>query len=153
MPETAGGGNGNRSARAAPERPLWCGRYLLRMRSLALLLLAGALLSSLSACTDLDTRVDGVRTETEELTDRARFCLAVTRATTAIESGSPATAREAADEVLAQAPDDLEPQAREVVELLATAAEQGDAELRDPALRSAADELRADAAPLCDPSR
>ena len=122
------------------------------MRHTALLLLAVALLTTLSGCAELDTRVDELRTQTEELTDRARFCLAVTRATTAIESGSPATAREAADEVLAQAPDDLEPQARQVVDLLAVAAAEGDAELRDPALRAAADELRARTVELCDPS-
>lgn len=122
------------------------------MRPTTLLLLAATLLATLSGCAELDTRVDELRTQTEELSDRARFCLAVTRATTAIESGSPATAQEAADEVLAQAPDDLEPQARQVVDLLAVAAAEGDAELRDPALQAAADELRARTVELCDPS-
>ena len=122
------------------------------MRPTTLLLLAVALLATLSGCAELDTRVDELRTQTEELTDRARFCLAITRATTAIESGSPATAQEAADEVLAQAPDDLEPQARQVVDLLAVAAAEGDADLRDPALHAAADELRARTVELCDPS-
>ncbi len=121
------------------------------MRSAPLLLLTAALLTLLSGCAELDTRVDELRTETEELTDRARFCLAITRATTAIESGSPATAQEAADEVLAQAPDDLEPQARQVVDLLSVAIAEDDAELRDPALRAAAEELRARTVELCDP--
>ncbi len=116
-----------------------------------LLLPAVMLLATLSGCADLDTRVDELRTQTQELTDRARFCLAITRATTAIESGSPVTAREAADEVLAQAPDDLEPQARQVVDLLEVAAAEGDAELRDPALEAAAEELRARTVELCDP--
>ena len=116
-----------------------------------LLLLVAALLTAVSGCADLDTRVDELRAQTTELTDRARFCLAVTRATTAIESGSPATAQEAADEVLAQAPEDLEPQARAVVELLAVAAAEDDAQLRDPALEAAAEELRARTVELCDP--
>ena len=128
-----------------------CGGYVCTMRPVVMLLLAAAVLMALGGCTDLDTRADELRTQTEELTDRARFCLAITRATTAIESGSPATAREAADEVLAQAPDDLEPQAREVVELLSVAAAEGDADLRDPALQAAADELRARTVELCDP--
>lgn len=101
----------------------------------------------------VDTARDGLdtaRSTLEDLSDDARFCLAVTRAVTAIESGSPATAEEAAEEVLAQAPDELTEEARGVVDELRRVRD-GDADLRGAGLSAAVDQLREAAAPRCDP--
>jgi DNA-binding GntR family transcriptional regulator len=72
-----------------------------------------------------------------------RFCLALTRTINAIESDAPATAREAAEEVLARAPEGTTDQARELTERLrATEGSVDDDEARELAdsLRRTADE-------------
>jgi len=113
------------------------------------LLLTAMLATLLAGCADAGQQADRFRDRSEELTDRARFCLAVTRAVTAVESGSPDTAREAAEEVLAQAPDDLATQARTVVEELRRVLAVDDPDLRDPDLHAAADQLRERSAQRC----
>ncbi|MEX2549317.1 MAG: hypothetical protein WD638_03740 [Nitriliruptoraceae bacterium] len=102
-----------------------------------------------AGCAGLDTRVEDLRGDAEELSEAARLCLAVTRTISAVESGSPDTAEDAAEEVFAQAPDDLAATAREVVELLGAAAAEGDASLRDPELRETVDRLREQTRELC----
>lgn len=104
------------------------------------------------AAEQVEAGLDRARDAVGGLSDDDRFCLAVTRTVTAIESGSPAPAQEAAEEVLAQAPDDLTEQAREVVEALQRALSEGDADLRTSELQQAVDALRADVAVRCDPS-
>jgi hypothetical protein len=103
------------------------------------------------ACSSLQERVDDVRDGAQQLTDRARFCLSVTRAATALESGDFSTAADAADEAVAQAPEELREDARQ----LAAAAERvrdGDhSALQDPAVQAAAERLREDTRALCDP--
>lgn len=147
--------NGNRWRKAAPGAcRAWRivrggGRYRAAMRVSMLGLLLSAMLATLVAgCADAGD-AERLRGQAEELTDRARFCLAVTRAVTAVESGSPDTAREAAEEVLAQAPDELATEARTVVEELRRVLADGDPDLRDPDLRAAADQLRERSAQLC----
>jgi hypothetical protein len=103
-----------------------------------------------AGCAGLDTRVDDLRGDAEELSERARLCLSIARAVSAVESGSPDTAEDAAEEVSAQAPDDLAATASEVVEHLRAAAEEGDASLRDPDLRAAVDRLREQTRELCE---
>ena len=124
-------------------------------RTVIVLVLAAVLSTAVGACADVRTQVgDGVeqlRGDSQELSDRARFCLAITRVATAIESGSPATAQEAAEELLAQAPDDLSSQAQAVVtELRRVLADDG-ADLRDAELGEAVDQLRATTLDLCEP--
>jgi hypothetical protein len=145
--------NGNRWRRAAPGAP----RYLACMRRAAVVLILTAVLAAAAgACADVRSQVsDGVeqlRGETQELSDRARFCLAVTRVATAIESGSPATAQEAAEELLAQAPDDLAADTQAVVTELRRVLADDEADLRDAELRAAIDRLSARTLELCDPS-
>ncbi len=119
-------------------------------RSLAL---AVAIVATLVAgCVGLDADVEDLRGDAEERSERARLCLSITRAVNAVESGSPDTAKDAADEVVAQAPDDLAATAGEVVDRLRAAAEGGDVSLRDVDLRAAADRLREEARELCAPS-
>jgi hypothetical protein len=133
------------------------------MRSHANRLVAlGLLAALLAACAGpgeglgrraLDGAQDGLdraRDAVDDLSDEARFCLAITRTVAAIESGSPATAEEAAEEVLAQAPEELVEPAREVVdELRRVLAADGD--LRAPELGDAVDQLLDAAAERCDP--
>ena len=125
-------------------------------RAVVVLILTAVLATAVGACADVRSQVgdevEQLRDGTQELSDRARFCLAVTRVTTAIESGSPATAQEAAEELLAQAPDDLTAEAQAVVtELRRVVADDG-TDLRDAELGDAIERLRARTLALCDPS-
>ena len=124
-------------------------------RTVIVLVLAAVLSTAVGACADVRTQVgEGVerlRDDSQELSDRARFCLAITRVTTAIESGSPATAQEAAEELLAQAPDDLTSQAQAVVTELRRVLADDRADLRDAELGEAIDQLRATTRDLCEP--
>jgi hypothetical protein len=118
----------------------------------AVLLVTALLALGLGACTDVRDRVDAVAGDAAELTERARFCLNVTRALTAIDADDPATAAAAAEELLAQAPDEVRGDARTVVEAL-RAARHGDRDrLDDPEVQAAAERLRGTARDLCDPT-
>ncbi|MFO7778207.1 MAG: hypothetical protein R6V28_07645 [Nitriliruptoraceae bacterium] len=124
------------------------------MRGSLLVLLVTAVVAAVTAgCADAGQQVSRPREQppegTDELTGRARFCLAVTRATTAIESGSPATAREAAEEVLAQVPDELATEARGMLDELQRVLADDDTDLRDPQLQEAAQRLRERARQRC----
>jgi len=125
-------------------------------RAVIVLALAAVLSTAVGACTDVRSQVgDGVeqvRGDSQELSDRARFCLAITRVATAIESGSPVTAQEAAEELLAQAPEDLASEAQAVVTELRRALADDGGDLRDAELREAIDQLRATTLELCGPS-
>ncbi|MFP4311453.1 MAG: hypothetical protein ACLFS9_05650 [Nitriliruptoraceae bacterium] len=145
------------------------GRLHLAASTLVVGLLAGLLAGCAAPTTELveqardevETGLAGVRGEVEAglaeardqvegLTEDARFCLAVTRTVAAIESGSPTTAQEAAEEVLAQAPEELVGPADQVVEeVRRTLGEGGD--LRAEAVREAAQRLLTAAAERCDP--
>jgi hypothetical protein len=117
--------------------------------SMLVLVLTAVMATALAGCADAEERAGQFREQAEELTDRTRFCLAVTRAATAIESGSPATAREAAEEVLAQAPDETVTEARTVVDELRRVLADDGTDLRDPDLQAAAERLRVRTAQLC----
>ncbi len=121
-----------------------------RARSLALTVAIVATLAG--GCAGLDAGVEDLRGGAEDLSERARLCLSIARAVSAVESGSPDTAEDAAAEVLAQAPDDLAATAGEVVDHLRAAAEAGDVSLREVALHDAADRLREETRELCDPN-
>jgi hypothetical protein len=103
-------------------------------------------------CADARERVDDLRADADELTDRARFCLSVARTASAIEAGSPETAADAAEEVLAQAPDELREDARFVADRLREARDGDREALQDPEVREAAERLRDRTRELCDPT-
>jgi DNA-binding ferritin-like protein len=120
-----------------------------------------ALVLSTSACATLgqqvdqvQERLDGAAEDVGDIGDRARFCFAITRALTGLDGGSsPEEARDAAEEVLAQVPDELRDDAELVADALRTAEETGDdGVLREARFREAAERLRADTRALCDPS-
>lgn len=121
----------------------------MRLPLLALLLV---LLALSGACSDVQQQVGEVREATRELTDRARFCLSVTRAATALEGGNVETAAEAAQEAAAQAPAELRGDATIVADA-ADAYRAGDrAALEDPSVLAAAERLREDTRAMCDPT-
>jgi hypothetical protein len=115
--------------------------------------LALALLTVVTVgCADARERVDDLRAGADELTDQARFCLSVARTVSAIETGSPETAADAAEEVLAQAPDELREDARFVADRLREARDGDREALQDPEVREAAERLRDRTRELCDPT-
>ena len=120
-------------------------RRQLPVTLLALLLVSGA-------CSNVQERVDDVRSGAQDLSERARFCLSVTRAATAFEGGNFATAADAAHEALAQAPEELRGDARRLADA-ADAVRGGDrSALEDPEVAAAAERLRDDARAMCDPT-
>jgi hypothetical protein len=120
-------------------------------RLLPFLLCAALLIVGSAACVDVRGTVDELRSDVAELSERSRFCLALARTLTAIESGSPDTAAESAEEVLAQAPADVRERAAAVADTLRDAQDRGGVALDDPELRAAAEELRDRTRELCDP--
>jgi hypothetical protein len=116
------------------------------------LVLLALLLAAAVGCSDVRDRVDDLRSGADDLSDQAQFCLSVARTATAIETGSPDTAASAAEEAVAQAPDELRDDARFVADRL-RAARDGDRDaLRDPEVREAAERLRDRTRELCDPT-
>lgn len=122
----------------------------LRLAAVTLLVTACAGVDDLTSLRD---QAGEAREAIGDIRDRASFCFAVTRSLTGAEGGtSPAQAYEAAEEVLAQVPDDLRDDARTVTAALEQAAEQGDdSALRSEEFRAAADRLRDRTRELCDP--
>jgi hypothetical protein len=116
------------------------------------LLLPALLVLAAVGCSDVPDRVDDLRAEAEGVTDRGRFCLSVARTATAIESRATHTAVAAAEEALAQAPDELRDDARFVADRLRAARDGDDEALRDPELHETAERLRERTRELCDPT-
>jgi hypothetical protein len=98
-------------------------------------------------------RLDGLQSSASEVADRSQFCFAVTRALTSLDGGStPEQARAAAEEVLAQAPEEVRDDATFVAERLDQAVEEDDTSVLDEEFRAAAERLRDDTRALCDPT-
>ncbi len=142
---------GRAACRCHAQRRIHCPRYRRRVsshRALRLALLASvvAVGGLLGACTAVSDTVDDAGGGAAELSERARFCIAVARTVSAIESGSPATARQAAEELYAQAPDEL----RDDIAVVIEAVEAGDAAaLDEPRVAAAASRLRAETEGRC----
>lgn len=159
-------GNGNRfpwpPPGVLPPRPAGYLRVTMRnaSRHLAVLAVLAVVLAGCGvpgtdelldqARSEVESGLEGARERVESLTDDARFCLALTRAIAAIESGSPTTAQEAAEEVLAQAPEGVVSAAGQLVEELRRTLGSG-AELDSEQLGATVEELLAAASELCDP--
>ena len=120
-----------------------------RAATVALLLLGGAVSG---ACSGVEQGVEDVRTTAQDLTTRARFCLNVTRAATALEDGNYQTAANAAQEALAQAPEELRSDARKLAEAAETVRDGNHEALDDPSLAAAAERLKDNTRSLCDPT-
>lgn len=115
------------------------------------------------ACAEVPTDLDELRQSAERGVEQLReqtdgllerdaaggtqaFCLVVTRAVTAIESGAGTTAREAAEELLARAPGELQAEAEQLVEEIRA---RGGEDLDDQTVRDAAEDLRRAADDWC----
>lgn len=118
-----------------------------RIRSLVVVLAVLA-----SACAGVDDQISELRSGADEATDRVQFCLAVTRALSSVDGGSsPAEAQTAAEEVLAQVPDELRDDAELVADRLRQAAENDDPSVLDAEFEAAAQDLRDRTEQMCDP--
>lgn len=121
-------------------------------RRTVLLVQAALLVVGATACADARDSVDSLRSEADELTETAAFCLSVTRAIAAIEAGSPVTAADAAAEVLARAPDDLRDDARLVIDTVQRARDGDRGALEEPEFTAAVDRLWSRTRERCDPT-
>lgn len=125
----------------------------MRRSLIVLVVLASACTGVSDELSGLQDRVSQVGDQAREVRDRAQFCLAVTRALASVDGGSsPSEAQTAAEEVLAQVPDELRADAQLVAERLRQAAEDGDRSVLDDEFRAAGDRLYADTRALCDPT-
>ncbi|WP_052664550.1 hypothetical protein [Nitriliruptor alkaliphilus] len=107
-----------------------------------------------SACSGVNDQISELRGQADDTTDRVQFCLAVTRAVTAVDGGSsPAEAQAAAEEVLTQVPDEMRADAELVAQRLREAAEAGDRSALDEEFRTAAANLRDGTKAMCDPRK
>ena len=127
-------------------------------RTLLVTLSIGLLTASSAGCAAVGDRVDELRGATGELRDDladggdgAGFCLSLTRTATAIASGSPDTAEEAAEEALARAPDELVDDTREVAEVVRRVRDDDAWDPTDPELTEAVDQLTETARRACEP--
>jgi hypothetical protein len=102
----------------------------------------------IDAATIGDDPVDG---GTAGDVDRIRFCLDLARMEAAVEAGSPDTAAETAQELLARAPEDLRTDARRLAERLRGATAPRDLAVEDPEVRELTTRLREAAGGRCDP--
>jgi hypothetical protein len=116
------------------------------------LLLLALLVLLAAGCSDVSDRVDDLRSGADDLSERAQFCLSVARTATAVEAGSPETAATAAEEALAQAPEELRDDARFIAERLRAARDGDHDALDDPEVREAAERLHDQTRELCDPT-
>lgn len=105
-----------------------------------------------SGCAGVDSQLTGLADGPDDEAERMRFCLALGRALNAVEEdGTGSTAREAAEEALAQAPDELREPARTVVDHLRRAREgEGEALTAGP-FTDALEVLRDGARRMCEP--
>lgn len=157
--------NGNPDARMPPDGSVerWEGGHggaawvargyrgaMIRGRATPTLLLTLVLVSTIG-CTDVREHRDEAVDAVEQMSERGRFCLSLARAVTAIESASPDTAREAIEEAVTQAPDDLLDDVRALADAVRAAEDQGADGLRDPQVQEAARALRERTQELCDP--
>ena len=120
----------------------------------ALLVLVAALSGVVAAgCGTTQSSLDGASENVEQLTDRARFCLTLARTLTAIESGSPDTAIESAEELLGQVPEELDDEVDHVVDMVRQVEADPERALsEDEELSEAANDLFDATRALCAPT-
>lgn len=103
-----------------------------------------------SGCAGVDTQVVEPTDHQGSDGERVRFCLSLGRALNAIEAdGTTPTARDAAEEALARAPEELTAPATTVVDHLQRAHDGEEAVLSSPRLRDAVEALRDGAERMC----
>lgn len=120
-------------------------------RSLACLVLAVGL--SLTACAGVRDSSTELPQQAGSIADQAQFCFSVTRTLQGVEAGSVnGEVTGAAEEVLAQAPDELRDHARTVAEALRQATRDGVSVLAEhERLDDAVEQLREGVHDMCEP--
>lgn len=116
-----------------------------------MLLVIAALVVGSAGCVEARDRHEDAIGTAGELPDRIGFCLALTRAVNAVESGAPDVARDAVEEAVIQAPPSLLADVRDLADQVRAAEEAGPGALRDPELLADAQALRNEVRELCDP--
>jgi hypothetical protein len=129
--------------------PGYRGQVMRRPPSLLVLVVSLALAAGCSNVRDTSIELPQ---QAGSVADQARFCYSVTRALQGVEAGDASRdVLDAAEEVLAQAPDDLRDHARTVSRALHDAAD-GLGELSDAnGLDAAAESLREGVRSMCEP--
>jgi hypothetical protein len=132
----------------------------------SVLLVVAVPIVGLVACADVRDRVERVvdqaadtaQDRTEAVTagaadalDRTRFCFDLARAASAIEGGSPDPAADTAQELLAQAPEELRADAAWLAERLRGSDAEVARALEDPEVRATVERLRDRSRELCHP--
>jgi hypothetical protein len=106
-----------------------------------------------SACANPGAGVTDLSDQAESVTEHTRFCLSLARTLSAVaEQSNLPTALQAAEETLAQAPEEVEAPARAVADHLRRADEGNPAALQAPTFETAVDELRERGGQVCDPT-
>lgn len=122
------------------------------MRRLVLLAALGVLAAGLSACGEIGDQVASVRESAEDAVDRVEFCASAVRVADALASRDLAAAETAARDAAADAPDEIRPQLRVVLDGI-EAAQSGDEQVLDsPEFRQAAEQVTAYTRDTCDPT-
>lgn len=122
------------------------------MRRLGLLVLLGLLAAGPAGCGAIGDRVTEVRESAEDASDRVQFCASAVRVATALSERDLAAAETAARDAAAEAPDEIRPQLRVVLDGV-EAARSGDEEaLQDPDFQRAAEQVASYARDTCDPT-
>lgn len=115
------------------------------------MLVIAALVVGSAGCVEARDRYEDAVGTAGDLPDRIAFCLALTRAVNAVESGAPDVARDAVEEAVIQAPPSLLADVRDLADRVRAAEEAGPDALRDPDLLADAQVLRDQVRERCDP--
>lgn len=119
-------------------------------RPLALLL--AVCVVATAGCGAVRDHVDALPAQAGSVVDQAQFCYSVARVLSGVEAGAVTPpVIDAAEEVLTQAPDDLRPQARAIVDALHDALDAGTALERSETFDGALQDLQDGTRTMCEP--
>lgn len=122
------------------------------LRRVPALILAGTLAVGLGACAEVDRVVDDAQDQVSEGLQRLRWCTAAFRLGTAVEARDIEAARDAAEDLRANAPDELTDEVDLILEAI-EAADSGDLEqIEGDAVREAGQRVLDEAEAQCDPT-
>lgn len=123
----------------------------MRRLSSPVILVIAALIVGSAGCVEVRDRYEDAVGTASDLSDQVRFCLALTRAVNAVESGAPDIARDAVEEAVVHAPAFLLADVRDLADRIRAAEPAGPEALRDPDLLADAQAIRAEVREFCDP--
>lgn len=124
----------------------------MRRLSTPIILAIAAMIVGSVGCVEVRDRYEDATGTAGDLSDQVRFCLALTRAVNAVESGAPDIARDAVEEAVIHAPPSLLADVRDLADRVRAAEEAGPDALRDPDLVADAQAIHDDVRDFCDPT-